>query len=739
MEVLYNQDERIFHLTNNKISYVLKIMRNGELGHLYFGQKLNTNNLGFLYYEKDIPTVCVYEKEQQFSMSNMRQEYSSFGGTDFSVGSYNIRQPNGSNLTEFKFDSFEIVGSKPKRNNMPYAHGKSKTLIITMKDKVINTTMEMHYTIYPESSIVSRSSKFINNGNLRLFLEKAMSFQIDLDSIDYQMIQLDGAWARERNVNTRELRQGRTIIESTMGASSHIQNPFLCIAANDTNEQHGETYSASLIYSGSFIGSIDIASHERMRLSMGIHPHNFNWELKPHKEFWTPEAIINYSNRGLNGMSQEYHKFILNHVMNLPKNTNRTKFITNNWEATYFNFDGPKIIEIAKEAKKCGCEMFVLDDGWFGHRDDDTSSLGDWFVNEEKLKMSLSGLSKEITNLGMDFGIWIEPEMISKRSELYKQNPNFAIHTPNREMSYGRQQFVLDFSDSNIVHHIFNDLVKVLDTLDFSYIKWDMNRNITEGYSLALSAENQGEFQHRYILGVYELYNLLQERYPNILIEACAGGGGRFDLGMLYYSPQIWTSDDSDPVERLKTQWGTSMIYPLHAIVNHVSCLQNHQTGRDTNLDFKASVAYFGNFGYELNFLDLNQKQKNQISKQMEFYDKYQDVFLKGTFYRLDSPFESNTNHVAIMSKYGDTAILGIYNILYRPNAPIRRVKLQGLDSNALYSCSDGQIYPGSFLMNVGYLVENNICGTNRHEYSNVGESDFSSTLLIFIKENNEL
>ncbi|WOO86790.1 alpha-galactosidase [Mollicutes bacterium LVI A0039] len=739
MNINYNQESSIFHLFNDKISYVLKVMANGELAHLYYGSTLKCQELDFLYYEKDIPTVCVYEKRQEFSMSNMRQEYSSFGGTDFSVGSYNILQPNGSNLTEFKYQSYTIEKTKPHIPNMPQSHGDSLTLVIKMYDKVIDVDMYLYYTIFPNSSIISRSSQFVNNGGMELFLEKAMSFQLDFDTTNFQMLQLDGAWARERNVETRNLKQGRTIIESTMGASSHVQNPFLCIMENGSDEVTGQIYAASLIYSGNYIGSIDIASHNRMRMTMGIHSQNFKWELRADQPFWTPEAILNFSESGLNNLSHEFHSFILNNIMNLELVPNRTKFITNNWEATYFDFDGEKIIKIAREAKECGCEMFVLDDGWFGNRNDDTSSLGDWFANEEKLKMSLGDLSRKICETGMDFGIWIEPEMISKRSNLYKEHPLYAIQTPNRQMSYGRQQFVLDFSDPSIVNHIFDDLTQVLDTIDFKYIKWDMNRNITEGYSLSLGNKNQGEFYHKYILGVYKLYEKLSARYPDVLIEACAGGGGRFDLGMLYYSPQIWTSDDSDPVERLKTQWGTSILYPLKSIVNHVSSVQNHQTGRETNLDFKASVAFFGNFGYEINFADLNHVQKKQIKKQMEFYDKYQDVFLKGKFYRLDSPFEGNTNHISMMSIKNGVAIVGIYNILYRPNAPIRRVRLQGLNPKSTYKCSDGHEYPGTFLMNIGYYIPNNICGTHSLEYSHSGESDFSSEILIFEEIKDEL
>lgn len=735
MKVIYDEKNKIFHLYNEKISYVLKVMRSGELGQLYYGQKLIVTDLEHLYYEKDVPTVCVFETEQQYSMSNMRQEYSSFGGTDFSVGCYNIEQENGSNLTEFRFKDFEILDEKPRIPNMPQSEGSCKTLKVTLVDVLIDTRLELYYSIFENSSCIVRSARFINVGDQKLFLDKALSFQLDFDELDFKMLQLDGAWARERNVSYRDVKQGRTIIESTLGATSHIQNPFLCLLKGDANERQGQVYASTLIYSGSFIGSVDVASHERVRMSMGIHPQNFKWELTKTQDFWTPEAVLNYSPKGLNDLSQEFHAFIKSHVMRLKPTTKRTKFLTNNWEATYFDFDGPKIIDIAREAKKCGAEMFVLDDGWFGNRDTDTSSLGDWQANEEKLKMSLSALSKEVTSMGLDFGIWIEPEMISKRSKLYEKHPEFAIQTPNRSMSYGRQQFVLDFANPEVVEHIFEMLCLELDELDFQYIKWDMNRNITEGYSSTLEAKNQGEFLHRYMLGVYKLYELLQARYPEVLIEACAGGGGRFDLGMLYYSPQIWTSDDSDPVERLKIQWGTSLLYPLHAIVNHVSAVKNHQTGRESDLDFKASVAYFGNFGYEINFSELDKDEKSKIERQMNFYDQHQDIFLKGEFYRLESPFEGNPNHISMMAKYKNTVILGAYNLLYRPNAPIRRIKLQGLDPNKTYIDENKVEYSAAYLMNTGYFINNNICGTDRFDYNAVGESDFSSSVIILTEK----
>lgn len=732
MNIKYNQGEKTFHLYNNKVSYVMKILMHGEIGHLYYGERLHGESFEHMYYQKHYPSVSVYREVSGYSMSGMRQEYSSFGGTDFSVGSYSIRQENGSKLSEFEYVSHKILSDKPMINNLPSSTGISKTLEIKLYDKLTEVEMYLYYTVFEDSTVIARSTKFVNVGKQKVYIESALSAQLDFDTSDFSLIQLDGAWARERNITKRSIEQGRTIIESTLGASGHIQNPLMVLCQDNADENQGQVYAMTLVYSGSFIGSVDVASHHRSRLTMGIHPQNFEWKLED--QFWTPEVLLNYSNSGINNLSNEFHTFVRTNIVKLKPEFKRTKFLTNNWEATYFDFTGPQIIEIAKEAKACGCEMFVLDDGWFGNRNDDTSSLGDWYVNEDKLQMTMSELSSTIKGLGLDFGIWIEPEMISKESKLYAIHPEFAIHTPSRRMSVGRKQFVLDFANRNVVQYIFEELIMVLDKIDFDYIKWDMNRNITEAYSLSLAPDCQGEFYHRYIMGVYKLYEMLYDQYPGILIEGCAGGGGRFDLGMLAYSPQIWTSDDTDPLERLKTQFGTSILYPLASMVNHVSSVQNHQTGRITDLDFKAAVAYFGNFGYEINFNDLNDIDKEKISKQMQFYDKYQEVFLKGKFYRLESPFETNQTYVSMMSELDGVAVVGIYTTLYRTNAPIRRVKLQGLEKTAKYKCNDGNIYYGSELMNVGYLVMNATCGTGILEYNAAGESDFSHTVLVFEK-----
>ncbi len=736
MNIKYFEKDNIFHLYNEQISYVIMVMKNKGLAHLYYGARLEDFDLVDLYYQRQHPTVCIYEKEESFTMATMRQEYSSYGTTDFSVGSFEIEQSNGSKITEFVFKDYEIIDGKEKIDSMPSSFGDCKTLILRLEDSLINCELLLKYSIFENHSIIVRSNSFINNGSSSLRLNNAMSMQLDLDTNDFKMLELDGAWARERHVTYKDISAGKNIVESTMGATGHMQNNLICLLKDDANEFNGQVYGATMIYSGSFLGSVEVTMSNRTRLMMGIHPHNFSWEIKPNSSFDTPEGILGYSKDGLNGLSQNFHKFVLENVVNQKMKHKKTPILINNWEATYFDFDGNDLINIAKNAAKANMELFVLDDGWFGDRNDATNALGDWFVNEEKLKMPFEQLIKSINDLGLDFGLWFEPEMISERSQLYSSHPEFVIKTPNRKMSFGREQYILDFSNKEVVEYVFKMMDDILSKYNISYVKWDMNRNITEGYSQSLNINNQGEFFHRYILGVYYLYELLQDKHPNLLIEACAGGGGRFDLGMLYYSPQIWVSDNTDPVERLKTQYGTSILYPLKTMSAHVSAKVNHQTGRFTNLDFKANVAYFGNFGYEVNLAEMTNEDLNVISKQIEFYNDNFLTFHEGKFTRLESPFEKNHNHVSWMVEDEDQVIVGIYDVLYQTNKPIRRVYLKGLNENINYIDQNGRKYSGKQLVYNGILLKGNICGLHDEYDLGSGTKDFSSEILVLKKIN---
>lgn len=731
MKIEFNQEQKIFHLSTSKMSYVLNVMKNNQLGHLYYGSPLYDATLSNLYYEKNIPTVCVYEKDQPFTLATIRQENPTYGTTDFSAGMFQIQQENGSIITNFEYEKFEII-TDHKLSKLPHVRADGgQTLVISLVDKEIATTIKLYYTIFEDSSIVVRSSEFINNGTQDLKITRALSFSIDFDMDNFTMHQLDGAWARERHINHRKLVPGIQAIESQLGASSHIQNPFLYLTKDQANETAGQVYGFALMYSGSFLGQVEVGSHSRTRVSMGIHPNNFGWVLKPNSNFQTPQALLCYSDAGINSMSHQYHNIIRSNIMNPITANKRTPFLTNNWEATYFDFNEQTIFQLANKAKEVGIELFVLDDGWFKKRNSDTSSLGDWVADEIKLPNGIEGLANKITSeLDIEFGLWFEPEMISLRSDLYEEHPEFAISTPNRAMSYGRQQFVLDFANPQVIDYLFEKMSAIINAAPITYIKWDMNRNITEPYSLTLDINAQGEFMHRYILGVYELFGRLTNQFPHILFESCAGGGGRFDLGLLPFAPQAWTSDNTDPIQRLKTQYGTSVLYPLKSMGAHVTALNNHQTSRKSSLKFKGDVALFGNFGYELDFQQLTDEQLSVCQQQMAFYDKYWSVIHDGDFFRLQSPFEDNENHVAWMAKNDEHILVGIYHILYTANSAVRYVKLAGLDPKQMYCDEQGIKYSGDQLMTMGLRIENNICGVEFAEDNEVGTRDFSSTVV---------
>jgi alpha-galactosidase len=513
-----------------------------------------------------------------------------------------------------------------------------------------------------------------------------MSATLDLPDDDWEFVQLSGAWARENHVIATPLRPGRVSVGSDRGSSSHHHNPFVALARATTTEDAGEVYGCSLVYSGNFVAEAEVDAYDTTRVRIGISPATFTWTLEPGAAFQTPEAILVYSATGLGTMSDALHGL---YRERLARGTWRNKdrpVLINNWEATYFGFDESKLVEIATSARDLGVELFVLDDGWFGQRDSDDSSLGDWIVDRRKLPNGLDGLASKVEALGIRFGLWIEPEMISERSRLFEEHPDWAVGIPGRPRTESRQQFVLDMSRPEIVDHLFGVLSDVLAGAPISYIKWDFNRTITEPYSVGLAPDRQGEFFHRFVLGTYDLYARLTAAFPEVLFESCAGGGGRFDPGMLAFAPQAWTSDDTDAVERLAIQWGTSMAYPLSAMAAHVAAVPNHQTGRITPIDTRAAVAFFGVFGYELDPTQLNDADRASVAAQIAFYKDYRDVFQRGRFVRLRSPFEAGerTAWMAI-DPDGSRAVVGYYQVLNRPVPTADRLRLRGLDPARRY------------------------------------------------------
>ena len=621
MPITYNEQSREFHLYNNKISYLIKILANEQLGQLYFGKRIpNRENHDYLVENTYRPvTSYVFDDDYSFSLGNVKQEYPAYGTTDQRRPALDIKQPNGSRITDFKYVSHKIYAGKRKLTGLPatYVENESEatTLEINLYDELIQVTLCLQYTIFENSAAIARSVKFSNDSDQKYQLKTALSLNLDLPDANYEWLQFSGAWGRERHLHKTPLRPGIQAINSARGASSHMQNPFVILKRPFTTEEQGEALGVSFVYSGNFLAQAEVDEYSVTRLQIGIDPFQFSWCLKPNETFQTPEAILAYTSKGLNQLSQTFQKLYTTRLARGYWRDKERPILINNWEATYFDFTEEKLLSIAKKAKELGIELFVLDDGWFGERTKETAGLGDWYVNRNRLKNGISGLSRKIHDLGMMFGLWLEPEMVNKDSDLYRKHPDYIIETPKRHASHGRKQYVLDFSRKEVVDNIYEQLVKILDGDEIDYIKWDMNRNITECYSIAYPPEQQGEIMHRYILGVYDLYERLIEHYPKILFESCASGGGRFDAGMLYYAPQAWTSNDSDAIERLKIQYGTSFGYPQSMMGAHVSASPNEQLGRNTPLKIRGDVAFFGAFGYELDLDKLSSTELASIKK----------------------------------------------------------------------------------------------------------------------------
>lgn len=718
MSIIFNEESKEFHLFNNNISYIIKILRNNQLGQLYFGKKIHQrDSYDYLLENAYRPmSAYVYEREYGFSLEHIKQEYPSYGTTDFKYPAYEILQKNGSRITNFEYVSHKIYSGKPKLKGLPATYiedsSEADTLEITLFDSVINAELVLIYTIFNNESVIARSCRFINKGKENLELTNAMSMCLDLPDCNYEWIQLSGAWAREREVKHRKLEQGIQAVSSARGNSSHNHNPFIALKRPNADEFQGEALGFSLVYSGNFLAQVEVDTYDVSRVLMGINPFGFTWHLCEGEEFQTPEAVMVYSDKGMNGVSQTYHKLYRTRLARGEWRDKVRPILINNWEATYFDFTEDILVDIAKTAKEDGIELFVLDDGWFGTRCSDTSGLGDWYANTNRLPNGISGLSKKIEGLGMKFGLWFELEMVNKDSDLYRNHPEWVIKTPNRSVSHGRNQYVLDFSNPEVVDYIYQMVDKILTESNISYIKWDMNRSITECYSAFLPAHRQGEVFHRYILGVYDLYERLINKHPYILFESCASGGGRFDAGMMYYAPQCWTSDDSDAVERIKIQYGTSYAYPISSMGAHVSITPNHQLFRNTPLETRGNVAYFGAFGYELDLTKLSEEEHEIIKKQVEFVKEYRELIQKGTFFRLQSPFENNISAWMIVSEDKKEAIVAYFKVLNDVNCPLRRMKLHGLDENLVYSIKGtNNVHYGSELMNLGLITTDSSSG----------------------------
>lgn len=730
MPIIYHGSSKEFHIFNAQVSYIIEVMENGQLGNLYYGKRISDReSFAYLHEDRERPLAALAgEAPCELCLQYTKQEYPAYGIGDYRYGACTIEQENGSRVTKFEYATHTIYEGKKKIEPLPATYVENKkeavSLEIVLYDAVIDTKLILTYTIYDDMPVITRHAKYVHEGNETIILQNAMSACVDLPDKEYDMIHLSGAWGRERYIKTRKLEQGIQSIYSMRGASSAEHNPFIALKRRNTTEQMGEVYGFSLVYSGSYLGQVEVCSHDTTRVMLGIHPDVFSWKLKKHEEFQTPEVVMVYSAEGMNAMSQTYHRLYRTRLVRGVWRDQERPVLLNNWEATYMDFDEYDILRIAAKAKEAGVELFVLDDGWFGDRDDDDRGLGDWYTNLRKLPNGISGLSQNVEKIGMKFGLWIEPEMVNKNSDLYRAHPDWILSAPDRFESPSRRQHVLDYSRKEVVDAVFEMLDKLIGESRISYIKWDMNRYITECYSRVAAADEQGRVMHKYILGVYDLYTRLTKKYPDILFESCSSGGARFDPGMLYFAPQTWCSDDTDAYERLKIQYGTSLVYPISAIGAHVSAVPNHQLNRFTSLNTRANVAYFGAFGYELDLNKLSDEELQQVREQIQYYKKYRKLIHQGVFYRLINPFESKDTAWIVVSEDRGEAIAAYYQQLNRVNAGGLRFRLAGLQEDALYELSAfdrTDRYFGSELMYAGIPID-------RKEFAEK-DGDFASVL----------
>ncbi|MGN0457209.1 MAG: alpha-galactosidase, partial [Acutalibacteraceae bacterium] len=620
-----------------------------------------------------------------------------------------ITHPNGSDALDLRFDGYEIKKGKYGISGLPAVYAdedEAETLEIYLKDTSSDIRVILKYGVLEKKDIITRSAVFCNMGDAPCKITKAFSLCLDIPHGDWDWVHFHGRHTMERLVERRKLFHGVQESSSNRGTSSHQQNPSVLLCSNDCTETSGECIGALLVYSSSFQTKIELTQLNQVRVLMGINSECFSWELKPNEQFSTPEVILSYSDSGMETLSHNFHNVIRNNICRGEYKLSERPVLINNWEATYFDFNEKRLENIAKEASKLGVDMFVMDDGWFGKRDSDTSGLGDWFVNEGKLKGGLNTLVEKVKSFGMKFGIWFEPEMVSEDSELYRAHPEWAIQIPNRKPTRSRYQLVLDMTRQDVRDYLFRVISDVLSSADISYVKWDMNRSICDWYSAELPAENMGEMQHRYVLGLYELLDRLTSEFPHILFEGCSGGGGRFDAGILYYCPQIWCSDDTDAYERTKIQYGTSFFYPISTIGSHVSIVPNHQTGRITPFETRAVTAMSGSFGYELDLNTLSEEEKNAVIEQNKRFKKYGPLIHNGRYYRLSNPM---TDKFAIWSFVSENSgeVL-VHGMIFRtePNMTRYSVKLRGLIPDKKYVVDgDNTIYTGKALMEGGILL----------------------------------
>ena len=701
--IVYQQKTKVFYLSGKNYCYLIRVDGSGRLQNLHYGSKIPSGDIAYLIAQvgdpvsRELVDLNFYANERIFS------ECGVYGRGDYRSPSIVIEREDGGLLSEFYYVRHTVDDSVPELEGLPHVRCGGQTLTIFLRDLCSNAEIQLNYTVYDDSDVLVRNVRIVNEGKQPFYLKKAFSFCVDLPDRNYKILRLYGAWTRERTPETTDLGYGITRLQSLCGASSFGIHPFLGLLDQDCSETKGICYGVQLVYSGNFALTAERNAFGTVRLGGGINDEQFCWEVESGKSFVTPQALLCYSERGLGELSREYADLIREKIMNPAFAFAPRPIVINNWEATYFDFDRDKLFSIIDDAAKLGVDTFVLDDGWFGNRNSDSSGLGDWYVNEKKLVGGLTAVIDRCKMNGLKFGLWIEPEMVSPDSNLYRAHPDWAIHKDGIEPIRGRRQFVLDFTRKEVVDHIFASVADILRGNDISYIKWDMNRFITECYSASLPSYRQGEFMHRYILGVYELANRLTTEFPKVFFEGCASGGGRFDAGMLYYFPQIWTSDDTDGYERAKIQWGTSLCYPVSGMSCHVSACPNHQTGRTTPISTRGAIASLGASGYELNVSALSDEEKNACKEQITAYRKISDLVLRGDLFRLSNPFSENYFCEMIVRKDKRFAYVVGEQLRAMPLSNTHFVKLVGLAEEKLYCIEELNVtVSGKTLASVG-------------------------------------
>lgn len=712
MSVTFNEEKKIFRLDTEKSTYVMGVSPEGFLGHIYYGDRLFMEADNYLLRMEEPPyTPSVNKREKSAFLDFFPMEYPTGGIGDYRESCLNIRNAAGNMGCELHYTGHEIYKGKKGLKGLPASFATEdevETLEITLKDADLDLEVVLSYTAFEKENVITRSVRVQNQGKEDLRIEKILSACLDMDNENFSMLSLHGTWARERHIQTGELHYGKQVISSARGESSHQEHPFIALVTNGTEQENGKVYAMHFVYSGNFMAETELCQFDNLRMTMGINPEEFSWLLTPGEEFQAPEVVIVYSGNGLGAMTRSYHDFYRNHLIRSKFKYEKRPILINNWEATYFDFNTDKLLDIAREAKKCGIEMLVMDDGWFGKRNSDNCSLGDWKVNEEKITGGLKHLVDEVNKIGLQFGIWFEPEMISPDSDLYRAHPDWAIQIQGREATQSRNQYVLDFSRLEVRDYAYECVASVLRSANIAYVKWDMNRQLSDLGSSYLPKERQQELFHRYVLGVYELQERLVTEFPDLLLENCSGGGARFDPGMLYYSPQIWCSDNTDAVERLMIQEGSALIYPLSVIGAHVSDCPNHSVGRVTPFETRGHVALAGTFGYELDITKIPEEDRALIPEQTATYNKYRHLIQQGEYYRIASYRENHKYDCWALSSQDKKEVLVTYvQVLGVPNSHSRKVFLRGFDPKVTYRLEGTEeTYTGEMLMKGGFLMK---------------------------------